>query len=578
MNTNYIILFIVMSLGGYLPLNGQEHDDRHGWPAQKAPEKLIVCDQPQGLPESMLLESLSGLAAQAVNEGKYDTMVWTHVSNESYQHLYEQTFHTLGITSPARMDVWELLSELKRKKVVKGYILYKEDKSKGDAYSRREGINISSNVATVYAALKKGILIEESLEERAKEYGLKCLKDARNETLEECFARNKVLLNNQSALSVDPRVSNCRDFAIAQKLMLYYDTKEISERILEWVLPLSPILGWNCGDEDDYTGAITRWGHYNTASNWCSNLCVIASVSGKTQLTPVREKGIKEIDFSDLSACHSFVMSDGDNMQWLMGAFVDNPIYLGNKTRDRIGLSWTACPVNLSVISPFTWNRMAEKYTPEISYIEYGGGYQYPDQFAINRPNRPELLRRFAKRLNMQMNHLGIKVFGFICKDVNSKAALEAYQIYAEEMTDITGMIAVQYYPYELSGEIIWVSNKKGVDIPVVAARYSLWDDVDANRPRCGTPEYVASLINRDYVIQAAKKEQFLSWTIVHAWSDFSNTSPLTQQPSVGFNPVQTSSQMLVKKIKKVSTNELLWRIRMKYRPEQTKAILVKSE
>lgn len=575
---NRIRLFSIINIFFCLALNGQERNDRHGWPEQKAPQKLIVCSQPQNLPESMLLESLSGLAAQAVNEGTYDTMVWINISNESYRHIYQQTLRVLGIASPIQMDVWELLTELKRKKVIKGYVLYKEDKSKGQAYSRRKGMDISSNVGTVYASLKKGVLIEQSLREKAEKYGLKCLKDARNETLEECFSRNKSLLNNHSALSVDPLVSNCRDFAIAQKLMLYYDTGEISEHILEWVAPLSPILGWNCGDEDEYTGAITRWGHYNTASNWCSNLCVIASVSDRAELVPIKEKDVKGIDFSDHSACHSFVMSDGDNMQWLMGNFVDNPVYLGKEHCDHIGLSWTSCPVNLSVISPFTWNRMSEIHTPEMSYIEYGGGYQYPDQFAVNRPNRPELLRQFAKRLNTHMNRLGIKVFGFICKDVNSEAALEAYRIYAEEMTGITGMIAVQYYPYELSGEIIWVSNKEGVDIPVVAARYGLWDDVDLNRPRCGTPDYIASLINRDYTTETGKKEPFLSWTIVHAWSDFSHTSPLTQQPAIGFNPVETSSQMLVKPIKRVSTNELLWRIRMKYRPEQTQLILKESE
>ena len=221
---NRIRLFSIINIFFCLALNGQERNDRHGWPEQKAPQKLIVCSQPQNLPESMLLESLSGLAAQAVNEGTYDTMVWINISNESYRHIYQQTLRVLGIASPIQMDVWELLTELKKKKVIKGYVLYKEDKSKGQAYSRRKGMDISSNVGTVYASLNKGVLIEQSLREKAEKHGLKCLKDARNETLEECFSRNKSLLNNHSALSVDPLVSNCRDFAIAQKLMLYYDT------------------------------------------------------------------------------------------------------------------------------------------------------------------------------------------------------------------------------------------------------------------------------------------------------------------------------------------------------------------
>ncbi len=41
---------------------------------------------------------------------------------------------------------------------------------------RREGINYSANVATVYASLLKGVLVEESLEKRIKQSGLKKLK------------------------------------------------------------------------------------------------------------------------------------------------------------------------------------------------------------------------------------------------------------------------------------------------------------------------------------------------------------------------------------------------------------------
>lgn len=109
-------------------------------------------------------------------------------------------------------------------------------------------------MATVYASLLKGVLVEESLEKRIKQSGLKKLKDARNESPESCFKRCKKQLNRSSALSIDPKVSNCRDIAIAQKLMLYYGTGPFSEQILEWVTPLSPILGWNYGNEDEYTG------------------------------------------------------------------------------------------------------------------------------------------------------------------------------------------------------------------------------------------------------------------------------------------------------------------------------------
>jgi hypothetical protein len=267
-------------------------------------------------------------------------------------------------------------------------------------------------------------------------------------------------------------------------------------------------------------------------------------------------------------------MSDGDNMQWTMGSFIDNSNYLGNKERNDIGLSWTLCPTNLSIISPFTWNAIAAIPQKNISYLEYGGGYQYPDLFAINRPNRTQLLREFAKRINFHLKKLGIKIFGFICIDVSGKAAQEAFQIYAEELEDITGMMAVQYFPYELGGEIYWKKNKKDIDIPIVTARYSIWNEVNKNRPRAGTPEFVASLINRDAITANLNRQHTLSWTIVHAWSDFTLTSKITEKPAIGFNPVKASEKLLINEVKAISANELLWRIRMHYRNDQTKSLL----
>lgn len=569
------LLFFILLMSSCF-IQAWNYDGRYGWPIQKAPKKVILCENGKNFAEAMLVESLSGLAAQAVNEGKFDKMIWIDInSNVSYRKIYTQTIDILKVEQPKIMRLWDLVELLKHNKVIKGYILYKQDKPRQNAYASHSDTDYSSNVATVYAGLMKGILIDESLEAEARKHGLKCLRDVRNESLEECFEHNKKKLNNSSALSIPPTVSNLRDYAIAHKLMLYADKKELIDKVLEWVKPLSPILGWGCGDEYDFTSLIAQWGHVNTATNWCWNLPLISSVSERVELKKTAEISPEQINFNDTISFHSFVMSDGDNMQWTMGAFLDSPAYLGNQDRDRVGLSWTLCPTELSIVSPFTWNSLAEIQKGNFSYLEYGGGYQYPDLFAENRPNRIELLREFARRVNYHLKKLDIKIFGFICRDVSSKAAQEAFQIYAEEMENITGMLAVQYFPYELDGEIYWKTNKKGIDIPVVTSRYSIWDEINPLRPRAGTPEFISSMINRDVTISHNKGENMFTWTIVHAWSDFEKSSKLVKYPSIGLNPVKTSQDLLIDNVKVVSANELLWRIRMKYRPEQTKTVIL---
>lgn len=548
-------------------------NDRHGWPEQKAPSNLIICTATSGFAETMLAESLSGLAAQAVNEGRSDTMVWMEVDVPHYRDILDKSIEALKIQDVKIMDVWSLASYLKKKGVVKGYVLYNADKERRNPYATNPGTDYSANTATVYAGLLKGALIDASCKAKADRLGLRCLKDARTESLEECFVKNRGRLNNHSALSIPPSVHNLRDYAIAHKLMLYDDRKELIDSVLEWVEPLSPILGWGCGDEFDFTSVIARWGHYNTATNWCWNLPFISSVSGHMELKKVKEVELSDIDFSREGSFHAFVMSDGDNVQWSMNNYLTSDCYMSGGPSADAGMSWTTSPSNLSILTPVTWNAFVEfQNANETTFIEYGGGYQYPDLFAVERENRPELLREFARRVNANLEKTGVKVFGFICRDVDSPEAMEAYRIYAEEMPGITGMIAVQYAPYELDGQIYWVKNSSGVDIPVMTSRYSIWNEVADWRPRAGTPEFVASLINRDQAV--ADGDNVLSWTIVHAWSDFSKTSKVGGVPAVGYNPTKAAKELLVDDIHTVSINELLWRVRMKYRPEQTKAIL----
>ncbi len=117
-----------------------------------------------------------------------------------------------------------------------------------------------------------------------------------------------------------------------------------------------------------------------------------------------------------------------------------------------------------------------------------------------------------------------------------------------------------------MGGDIIWVKNKENIEIPVVTAKFSIWSGLFDN-PLCGGPDYVAALINRD-AAKASKqkdKENPLSWTIIHAWSDFSKTAHSNNLPIKGYNASKTSDQLLSPQVKNISLNELLWRIRERH-------------
>ena len=53
-------------------------------------------------------------------------------------------------------------------------------------------------------------------------------------------------------------------------------------------------------------------------------------VRGNEKVVKLKSVNPKKIDANENAVYHSFVMSDGDNMQWTFGGFVNSPDYWNN--------------------------------------------------------------------------------------------------------------------------------------------------------------------------------------------------------------------------------------------------------
>jgi hypothetical protein len=546
-----------------LPAQSQSLDlaTAYWWPQQKIPAKVVKCLRPATFVESILAQSVAGLVAQAVNEGLSDEMVWIENTASQYNEWYKRCIQRIDAEELASENAWNLAVKYKNASLIKGYVLYKND-----------GLQ-SLNVATVYAGLHQGILVEESQEQTAVNKGFNLLVDARSKNYQTCFNEEKNNLNKRMIVIVSPTMQNNRDWAIAQKSMVYYGVNPLYESILEWMEPLSPIVGWNEGGESTHVAPPSRWGHFNTASDFCLNFPLLSAGSMNENPEKIRTIDPNDIDFNENKHFHAFMMSDGDNMQWGMNGFF-NKEYFNNACRNQMATSWTSCPLNLSMMAPDVYNYLVSNKKDDMSIVEFSGGYFYPDVFAENRgeTERWEILRQFARKANIHLKRTGIKVLNFITLyPIDSENARKAYQIYAEEIDDLTGMTAIQYNPYHNGGgAIIWVKNKQNIDIPVVTARYSLWGKID--KAGFGRPDQIAGYINAD-----ASNNINLNWTIVHAWSrykkqkdgsiiDTDNDAPDGVR---GLTPVKWCKDRLDSSVKIISIEELLWRIRAEYHPEQ---------
>lgn len=533
-------------------------------------------DDNNSLRNHILAESIIGVTALAVNEGRSETMVWTQDPNSNYSEVVKKT----GLSHNGNQSTWELIEHHGNvKSHIEGYILCDVNKEE------------SVTAATVAAHVYHSIIADVKYEQRIKNLGYTMKYDATNKTLADAWNEFKGQCNNNALVMMPVMTGNQRGYAIANKLMMVNYNKKYNssaggnnqaliQDVLAWLKPLSPVIGWEQGvEERTFVDMVSKSGNLMVPFDWAWNAHIMSAGYESKQASVARVTNPQFIKYDNAKHYASFLLTDGDNVMWMMNEF-NNDEYMGNPLGSTINMSYGLPVANLSMLSPFQLERLIGMQHQNTSLVEYGGGgYYYPDNFG-DLKNRPQLLEQMATKIGSHMRQHRTKVLGLICGEVSSAKAKEAYQAYINKNDQLIGIVALQYTPYAGgNGEIMWFKNSKGVDIPVITARYSIWNHGGQNRPNEGTPAYIASKINA----LAAGAEQTHSLTMVHAWSEFkdigTSTDPLAENQGGdvrGVTPATWCAKRLNEKVKVVNVEELIWQVRMHFRPEQTKEFLTK--
>lgn len=596
-----LALFALLPLTGLCVQTGQmavEAEANRWWPIQAVPKALVRSTDYHGLPaprgaNQMLLQSVAGLAALAVNEGRGDEMVWIGSTSPDMEDWYARLLRRHPQWElRGTLDPWALVDRYVKRGVIKGYILYKYDKSPdkilGKPNKNAAGMDCSVNVATSLAGLLGGIIVDEQLQKVAEAHGLTLLLDARAKTQQWCFETYKDRFNRRLLCNQAPHKGACRDLAIAQKAFTVYGSDAPAEAALKWLEPLSPILGWNGGDEFKTTRMSTVQGHIQTATDWCLNLAVLMAGTEKRDAPKVRGFDPATIDWSDQRSAVSFINSDGDNVQWYESNFFHHPDgFWSNPDRGHIPFGWSSCFAHVRQLFPEAMDYACATQTTNDWFVEWGGGYYYPDLFALERPDRWGLLARHAQRTWALMQENNTRVIGFNVWKPGSPDALKAYEVFAGQTDGLLAILVFQYAPYEgAAGQVFWVQDRTGRDVPVITTRYSIWS-LPKPRERSGSPAKIAREI-RDTVDKTPPAEMpRFDWVIVHAWSYFrkiagddeyaenlTKDTDSTQGGVRGYTPALWCAERLPAAIRVISPDELIWRLRMKHNPEQTKQFL----
>ena len=199
-----------------------------------------------------------------------------------------------------------------------------------------------------------------------------------------------------------------RDYAITSKSLVFYEDNindsSFRESIFKSMDDNGHCLGWGPDEHTNVTIA-SKYGIDVTAADWSYNLSVLSSYPS----TPQKQK--QDTNFKGEDGVHyvTFIMSDGDNQQWMLGSNYSAKNWFGSNYRGDFNLGWS---INKSLyyLAPTVFHKYydsanSSKYFDNFVTSPSGNGYMYPSKFPINKlDSYTNILSEYMK--NVDQNYV----------------------------------------------------------------------------------------------------------------------------------------------------------------------------
>jgi GxGYxYP putative glycoside hydrolase C-terminal domain/GxGYxY sequence motif in domain of unknown function N-terminal len=428
----------------------------------------VITDQELSAPEGVLVGTLQGLVARG---GVGQTTVGaTPVVAAGLPHIYISTPDSptslwlddlqqrYGITLTAVHDAWDLLAKYLPRDGgpgITGYVLYDATDS------------VSISVATTLAGITGGVAVDASIENQATTVGLHRIVDVRGKDDSWVKANYWSQLRHDFAVEQKPNFSfQLRDLATMSQAMLFYDgNTPVREDIVGALDTDSPVIGWGDADqgESTFVSADSMAGNFEIAADWGRN---IATLSGVPVAQLRQRSGIEEVRPEPAVHYVTFVVTDGDNAQWILTSLQNDPHWWSSPLRGTVNLGWGIPPTLLDLApSVMRWyydNESTGRYRDQFVVGPSGSGYLYPSQYPA------EKLRVHTDRLNDYMARTDLRVVQILDFDALDK--VNVWDEYTRQPT-VDGLIYLEYSRYDgQAGKMVWSNGK-----PVISARHMLW-------------------------------------------------------------------------------------------------------
>ena len=435
------------------------HPPSQSRPAAALARLFVIESEALSDPELVLLEALQGMLAQQEAEETlwlsfpHGDRVWLEDLATNYGVTLDRSYKT---------DPWGVVRHFRDR--VRGYILYDLGQD-------------SENVATSLAGVYQVLPVTPELEQAALELGLEKLLDVRGKNEEWCFENYREDLSQQVVCLLNKNIHDAlRDYAVARKALVFDSGQaDFMRRVFKAVKRGGLVLGWGGCEEDEFVTAASQYDLSVVPADHAHNLSVLSRFSPPT----LRQKHhVSRLTTEEKVHYVTFIMTDGDNVQWLLNDFAVDERWFGSHLRGSFPMGWTISPTLLD-LAPTAIRCLYDKATEKDFFIcgPSGRGYFYPSHL----PH----LRDEAARLNRYLEEADL---GIICLlDVGYHGfCQEKLEPYAT-LSSVIGGFWLWYDDYAgRKGDIIFVNGK-----PFVSARFKLWGGEDG-----GDPASVAAAIN----------------------------------------------------------------------------------
>ena len=250
------------------------------------------------------------------------------------------------------------------------------------------------------------------------------------------------------------------DYSVFTNSLHFFE--DIHSKLVDTVFNNMEINGFLLGWGNDEYQTVNKSSNYSISvlpADYSYNLSLLTNMNS-TISQKTHETITKNID-SVHTVC--FVMSDGDNLQWLLNWFITDKRWFGNNNRGKLDIGWTISPA-LSELAPTVMSKIYETSSNTTFGKDYfiagpsGTGYIYPETFKD--------LEIYTEQLNSYMQKSDLNIVNIIGNNFDD------YYLYSFlEKPNINALFYYDFSNYSKhNGSIKFLNNK-----PIISARFNLW-------------------------------------------------------------------------------------------------------